>query len=84
MKYIIFKQRNMMLPVIIPDHITHADVKVEGAVPYSAGFFLLGTEDIVTIAPAKSDSLGIGPKDGDRELIIAALANCGMYAFMRI
>ena len=84
MKYIIFKQKDMMLPVVIPDHVTHASVKIENAELHSAGFFLLGTEDIVTILPGKSDSLGIGPKDGDRKLILAALANCGMYAFIRM
>lgn len=84
MKYVVFKKGDMMLPVIIPDHVTHAEVKMEGTELYSAGFFLLGTDEIVTVAPDGSNSLGIGPQPGDRELIIGVLANCGMYAFMRM
>lgn len=73
-----------MMPVIIPDHVTHSDVRIEDAEIHSAGFFLLGTDELVTISPDGSNSLGIGPKPGDRELIIAVLTNCGMYAYLKI
>lgn len=30
MKYVCFQRRNMIIPVIVPDHCTHADIKIEG------------------------------------------------------
>lgn len=85
MKYVIFKRNTMFCPVIIPEHITHSQVKLEGCLVHSAGFFYIGgnePEDIVTVLPDSSDSLGIGPKIGDKELLVATLAGFGVYAFM--
>lgn len=84
MKYVIFEDINtgLKMPIVFPDHITHSILKIDGAKPVSAGFCLVGTEEIVTIEPRKSDSLNLSPADGDRELIIAVLCNFGIYAFM--
>ena len=84
MKYIVFQEMNTgsKMPIIFPDHITHSTIKIDGAKPVSAGFCLVGTEEIVTIVTGKSDSLNLSPAVGDRELIIAVLCNAGMYAFM--
>lgn len=83
MKYVVFEYENtgLKMPVIFPDHVTHADVKINNAKPVSAGFALLGTEEVVTVT-GDSESLGIAAANGDRELLIATLANAGMYAFM--
>jgi|GEM_PF-3043409 len=84
MKYVVFENMNtgLKMPVIFPDHITHSTIKIDDAKPVSAGFCIVGTEEIVTIGTGKSDSLNLSPATGDRELIIAVLCNAGMYAFM--
>lgn len=84
MKYIVFEQEGtgLKMPVVFPDHITHSTIKIEGARPVSAGFCLLGTEELVTIGTGKSDSLNLAPMVGDRDLIIAVLCNAGVYAFL--
>ncbi len=83
MKYIIFQQEKtgLKMPVIFPDHVTHASVKIEGAHPVSAGFFKLKN---VAIYKQPSESLKLSPKKGDRELLIFALMDAGMYAFMNL
>lgn len=85
MKYVIFKRSRLFCPVIIPEHITHSQIKIEGCSVHSAGFFYMGgqtPEDIITLLPESSDSLGVGPKPGDKELLVSTLAGFGMYAFM--
>lgn len=84
MKYIVFEQEStgLKMPVVFPDHVTHSQISIEGTRPVSAGFCLVGTEELVTIGTGKSDSLNLAPLAGDRELIVAALCNAGMYAFM--
>ncbi|WP_147382095.1 hypothetical protein [Parabacteroides sp. AF48-14] len=84
MKYVVFEQERtgLKMPVLFPDHVTHSEIKIEGTKVVSAGFCLVGTEEIVTILQERSDSLNIGPAKGDRELIIAVLCNAGVYAFM--
>nr|DAV64459.1 MAG TPA: hypothetical protein [Caudoviricetes sp.] len=86
MKYIVFEQdlTGLKMPVVFPDHITHSQIKIEGSRPVSAGFCQVGTEEIVTIEPHKSDSLNLAPMPGDRELIVAVFCNAGIYAFMGI
>lgn len=84
MKYVVFEQEKtgLKMPVLFADHITHSSVKIEGAKVVSAGFCLIGTEETISVGTGKSDSLNIGPAQGDRELIIATLCNAGMYAFL--
>lgn len=73
MKYVCFQRRNMIIPVIVPDHCTHADIKIEGFKPISAGFFSIEYVEKkkisdgkvmsrveVTISDSGSDSLGLG------------------------
>lgn len=40
MKYVVFQRMNLLIPVIVPEHCVHADVKIEGFKPISAGFSL--------------------------------------------
>lgn len=40
MKYVIFRENNLLHPVVFADHTTHSQIKIEGAVPVSAGFVM--------------------------------------------
>lgn len=94
MKYVVFQRRNIKIPVIVPEHCTHADVKIEGFKPVSAGFFLIENVNQLNIEGRKqhmfevyvsvegSDSLKLSPDLSDKKLLEDALANSGMYAFM--
>lgn len=84
MKYVVFEQERtgLKMPVLFPDHITHSSVKIEGTKAISAGFCLIGSNGIITILSNKSDSLNLGPAQGDKGLLIATLCNAGMYAFL--
>lgn len=85
MKYIVFEQEGtgLRMPVLFPDHVTHCQMEIEGAKPVSAGFVLIGGDNIVTVSPQKSESLNMGPVEGDRELILATLSGAGIYAFLK-
>lgn len=48
MKYVMFKRNNLMMPMIIPNHVTHSQVKIIGAEVVSAGFFKLEKGKIIT------------------------------------
>ncbi|MET0465291.1 MAG: hypothetical protein ABW007_19170 [Chitinophagaceae bacterium] len=84
MKYVVFKHdaTDQLMPVIFPEHITHADVTIEGALPVSAGFVYVDSRRRVTIpSNIKATSLDLGPKDIDTNLIRDTLNNSGIYAF---
>lgn len=84
MKYVVFEQEKtgLKMPVLFPDHVTHSTVKIEGMKVVSAGFCLIGGDEIVTIPLKISDSLNIGPAKADKGLIVATLCNAGVYAFL--
>lgn len=84
MKYVVFEQERtgLKMPVLFPDHITHSSVKIEGVKAISAGFCLIGGNEIITILSNKSDSLNLGPAQDDKGLLIATLCNAGTYAFL--
>lgn len=73
MKYVIFKHRTLLMPIIIPDCVTHSQVKIGEAIPISAGFFTLNKFGLVEVQANKSESLNLGPKEGDEKLINAVL-----------
>lgn len=77
MKYVIFKKNSLFMPVIIPEHINHCDVKIGDARPVSAGFFHLSDKGMLEIDMDKpSESLNLKPDPGDTVLLTAVL--CGM------
>ncbi|MEE6129098.1 hypothetical protein V2E39_16985 [Chryseobacterium arthrosphaerae] len=82
MKYVIFKDKNMFLPVIFPDHITHSEVKIGDSEVFSAGFLNIKTAGFVEILPEKSESLNIGPKEIDQSILIRAVNNFGTAYFL--
>lgn len=83
MKYIIFKEKNMLHPVVFADHTTHSQIKIEGAKPISAGFVMQDKTGIQGIkCYGKSDSLNLTPGANDEAIISSWLQNCGIYAFL--
>ena len=81
MKYIIFKEKNMLHPVVFTDHTTHSQIKIEGAKPISAGFVMYGKTGGIKCY-GKSDSLNLTPGVNDEAIIASWLLNCGIYAFL--
>lgn len=86
MKYVIFKSINgaVIIPVIIPDHCVHSQIKISGFQPVSAGFFFLNANlfFLPTITDQISVSLKLGPKPGDAELIRNVLLGAPTSAFL--
>lgn len=85
MKYVVFKKRTLLIPVIVPECETHSSVSVEGGEPVSAGFFSIGTLGEINISDTESESLKLGPdKQRDARLLAALLLNMGIYSFLNI
>lgn len=83
MKYIIFENKNKLkMPVIFPDHITHNQVRIEGAEPVSAGYCGFEVDGEVVVSSSPSTSLNLSPKKEDAELLTKAVLSYGTYVFM--
>lgn len=95
MKYVVFQRMNLLVSVIVPEHCVHADVKIEGFKPISAGFFSIemyknhltvNGKSIpfceVILSESESESLELGPRLEDKKLLEDMLINSGAYAFM--
>jgi hypothetical protein len=80
MKYIIFQCGPTYMPIIFPNHVTHSQVKIVGAVAISAGFFYKTSSGICT--SGVSESLGLAPHSRDARLIDLALLNAGTSSFL--
>ena len=80
MKYVIFREKNMLHHVVFADHTTHSQIKVEGAEPVSAGFVMQDKTGIKCYG--KSDSLNLTPGVNDEAIILSWVQNCGIYAFL--
>jgi hypothetical protein len=67
MKYIIFKDNKsgLIMPIVFNEHVTHSQVKVEGATAISAGFCNSTCSSIY----GKSDSLKLSPGINDLEYL---------------
>lgn len=83
MKYVIFEQdrTGLKAPVIFGDHTVHSSVKVEGAKPVSAGYFMIDNDGIVSTY-GDAQSLGLKPEDGDATLLNLVLQNFGTAYFL--
>lgn len=79
MKYVIFKHKQLLMPVIIPEHVTHSQIKIVGAKPISAGFF--ENERGIVNTFGKSESLNLKPKPEDARLIENTLYNAPTSSF---
>ena len=78
MKYIVFKSKMMVMPVIFPDHITHSQMLMQSAVPISAGFINMQTFD----AYSNSESLKLKPHPLDTQILQMALSQYPVSCFM--
>lgn len=82
MKYVVFKQGNLFIPVIVPDCATHCHVRILNAKPVSAGFFTIHDGEVY-ISNLPSESLNLGPdRLRDIKLLKDLINNSGMYAFV--
>ena len=81
MKYIIFKHKDLLMPVIFPDHITHSQIKIEDAIPISAGFVAIDLNGFTNVY-GESDSLNLIPHEEDRFLLDNSLNNRGTVSFL--
>lgn len=80
MKYVIFKYRKVFMPVIIPEHVTHSQIKVTGAKPVSAGFFSSGGGTVTVYG--RSESLKLEPGERDPELLQSVVNGYGTMYFL--
>lgn len=81
MKYVIFKDKNgTIMPVIIPDHVTHSQIQIKEAKAVSAGFFKFEKAEIVTYG--ESLSLNLKPCESDSHYLLHVILNSGTYAFL--
>ncbi len=86
MKYVIYKRKDLFLPVTFPDHVTHSQVKIdwdEFVEVYSAGFFSLDLLGLPRILPGKSESLQVGPSKSDEEILRRFYLNCETSFFIK-
>ena len=81
MKYVIFREKNMLHTVVFADHTTHSQIKIEGAKPVSAGFVVQEKTGSIKCY-GKSDSLNLTPGVNDEAIIASWLHNFGMYALL--
>ncbi len=83
MKYVVFKHKNLLMPVIIPDCVTHSQIKIEDAEPISAGFFRIGQLGQPIVSEKGSDSLNLLPdKERDEKLLRATIDDYGTNSFI--
>lgn len=83
-KYVIFEMgkesTGLYLPILFPEHVTHKQVSVEGAIAISAGFY--NTSSMV--AYGKSESLNLeSVPDRDSKLLNRSLMGMGTTYFMK-
>lgn len=70
MKYCIFKRKQLLLPLIFPDCVTHAEIKIEGAELISAGFCNIDKDSFVWVdMNMKSESTGKSPREEDQNIL---------------
>lgn len=83
MKYCIFREKAMILPVIFPDQINHCDIKIERAELVSAGFCSIDSNSFLWVdMKRKSDSTGKSPRKEDQNILQNAVWNSGTSAFV--
>lgn len=81
MKYVVFKYANLFMPVIIPEHVTHSQIKIEDAKPISAGFFHFKS-GLLVVSGIGSESLKLKPHARDKSLLESVFAESGTNSFI--
>ena len=83
MKYVIFKNKEILMPIVFHEAINHCDIKIEGWKPVSAGFvYISKIGDPIVDTERISDSLKLKPKEGDEQLIRMFLNNYSFSLFI--
>jgi hypothetical protein len=79
MKYVVFNNGVMQIPVLIPDAANHCDVSIGGLfTPISAGFFSIDRFGQATVhMEQRSTSTNLRPRKIDEKLINHLLADRG-------
>ena len=73
MKYVVFEDKvtGALYPAIIPDHVSHSQVRIDNSTPVSAGFL-----NPKTCEPfGKSDSLKLKPAQDDKLILEGVMHN---------
>ena len=83
MKYVVYKYKDLKIPVLMPDCATHAQVGMRGAKPISAGFVRFDAAGLAHVFD-ESASLKLKPAEGDNRLIDKMMMNMGTAAFLDI
>ena len=83
MKYVVFLYKSVYMPVVVPEHVTHSQIKILEAKPVSAGFFKVDTSLNVTVY-GKSESLNLEPHARDKKLLENVFLNFGTAQFLTI
>lgn len=81
MKYVIFKYKTIYIPVIVPEHCTHSQIKIEGAEPISAGYFKVDSGVLVETY-SWSESLNLYPHKRDATLLSAVIMRLSSSCFL--
>jgi hypothetical protein len=70
MKYIVFKRKNVVQPVVFMEWITHSEVSIgKEWKPVSAGFCYADSIGQIEVTNMQSESIGIGPNQNDVQLL---------------
>jgi hypothetical protein len=82
MKYVIFKdtESGLIQPIVFAEHTTHSCIKLNRAVPVSAGFFNFN-KGIPSIY-GRSDSLNLEPGESDMDYLIGMFLGLGTMHFL--
>ena len=81
MKYIIFQENDILKPVIFPDHINHSEIKLDKAIPISAGFLTINEFGMVEVY-GQSESLKLKPKEDDDKILQNVLRNYSTHFYI--
>ncbi|MFC0186021.1 hypothetical protein SAMN04515674_12175 [Pseudarcicella hirudinis] len=82
MKYVIFKRKELIVPVITSEMATHSDLKLEGFEPVSAGFIYM-PKGLIIIDNRGSESLGLKPnKELDEKYITKMVLDLPASTFL--
>lgn len=85
MKYVIFANNALEIPVIIPDCANHCDISLGTEfTPVSAGFFSTKGGIVTVFMDQKSTSTGLKPRSDDDILISALIADAGTFYFTKL
>lgn len=66
------------MPLIFNEHISHCEVKIDGAFAVSAGFINTSNHKVY----GKSDSLGLSPHSEDEHYLSLSLIGMGTSCFV--